>query len=373
MATRRGVPGSGSRANRSAPSRPAPRGGTGAADPSPSRKRAPGKRTRTAFVTGATGFIGINLIDALVAAGWEVTALHRPTSDLKQLAKRPVARAVGNIVEPATLSGLVPEGADAVFHCAADLNVWSRGNELQYLINVEGTRNVVAAALAAGARRFVHTSSVSAWGLIDGRIDETVKQRGWDSWINYQRTKWLAEEEVREGIGKGLDAVILNPCQVVGAYDVHGWGRMIRMVDAGTLPGVPPGSGSFAHVGAVARAHIAAAEKGGTGENYLLGGADHSYAEFVATIARILGRRKRRFVVPAPLLMLSARLGAFRALFTGREPTVTPEGARLAIRRQFADCSKAVRELGYEIVPLDDMVHECIDWLRRGALIAPPS
>ncbi len=324
---------------------------------------------RIAFVTGGAGFLGINLIDALLAQGWRVTALHRPTSDLEQLSRRKVTLAPGDIAVASTLASAIPQKPDAVFHVAASLNQWSRRNELQYIINVEGTRNVVGAALEAGAKRFIHTSSISAYGLQPGRITESAEQLGRVSWINYQRTKYLAEEEVRAGLKRGLDAVILNPCNIIGAYDTTGWARIIRLIDQGKLPGAPPGAASFCDVGEVALAHVAAVDRGRTGENYLLGGVDTSYLEMIGTIGRLLGKDVPARPKPAWLLYLAARIGGFGAVFTGREPRITREMAGLVTRNLFADCAKAEAELGYASVPLDRMLAGSIAWLRSEGLI----
>jgi nucleoside-diphosphate-sugar epimerase len=329
----------------------------------------PGAKPRTAFVTGGTGFLGINLIDRLLAEGWTVTALHRAGANVDELKARKVALAEGDVTDPGSLARAMPKDVDAVFHAAASLNMWSRKNAEQHAINVDGTRNLVEAAIAAGAKKLVHTSSISVYGIQTGKIDETAEQRGRISWLGYQRTKFLAEEEVRAGIGRGLQATILNPCNIIGAYDQTGWARLIRMVADGSLPGVPPGSASFAHVGEVAKAHVAAVEAGGVGENYLLGGVDDSYLNMVRTIGRLLDRK-----VPAkPLapwkLRVFARLAVALAAVTGKEPRVTPEGAALGSRYLFADCAKAERALGYKAVPLEAMLQESIDWLRGRGLI----
>lgn len=326
-------------------------------------------RSRHAFVTGGTGFLGINLIDRLLAQGWRVTALHRPTSDLKQLRRRNVTLAAGDIAVASTLAAAMPAKPDAVFHVAASLNQWSRHNDLQHLVNVQGTANVVEAALQAGAKRFIHTSSISVYGLQPGRITESAEKRGRTSWINYQRTKYLAEAEIGKGLKNGLDAVILNPCNIIGAHDATGWARIIRLIDEGKLPGAPPGAASFCDVGEVAQAHIVAVDKGRTGENYLLGGIDTSYLEMIGVIGRLLGREVPMRAKPAWQLHLAARIGGLIAGFTGRQPRITREMAGLVTRNLFADCAKAEAELGYASVPLERMLAGSIDWLRGEGLI----
>lgn len=325
---------------------------------------------RTAFVTGANGFLGLNLVEALLAQQWKVLALHRAGSDIAYLRKLAAERVVGDINDRDSLMRVLPKGADAVFHVAGDLNLWSRMNAAQDRVNIEGTRQVAGAALAAGAKRFVHTSTISVYGLQPGRIDETAEKQGRDSWINYQRSKFLAEEEVRKAIARGLDAVIVNPASILGRYDRTGWARIIRLVHERRLPGVPPGKASFCHAAEVARAHVAAAERGRRGENYLLGGTDASFHELVRVIGEVTGRPVPSRPTPAWLLRAAARIRTLVAAVTGRHPALTPETVGLVTREMQCDSGKAMRELGYRAVPLSAMVRESYDWLRQEGFIA---
>lgn len=326
---------------------------------------------KSAFVTGATGFVGLNLVEQLARAGWRVTALHRAASELAPLRGLPVGLAEGDVTDLASLREAVPEGVDAFFHVAADTSLWSRRAAAQNRVNVAGTANAVTAALAAGARRFVHTSSWNAWGWVLGTevLDEATPQRGERSWIAYDRSKALAEREVRAGMARGLAAVLVSPAHVLGRYDRHNWARLIRLVHQGRLPGVPPGSGSFCHAEQVALAHIAAAERGRSGSNYLLGGTDASFLEVVRTIGAITGRRVPRRPLPAWAVKALARAYAVRALVTGREPDLTPEGAALVTARVRIASDLAERELGYRPVPLRVLLEDSYRWLSSRGLL----
>jgi nucleoside-diphosphate-sugar epimerase len=326
----------------------------------------------TAFVTGATGFVGLNLVEQLLARGWRVIALHRASAELKYLARLPAERAVGDVTDADSLLRALPERVDAVFHVAGDLSLWSPRNAEQDRVNIEGTRNMVQAALERGARRFLHTSSISVWGMVRGRIDERVPQLGRYSTVNYQRSKFLADEEVRAGIARGLDAVILCPGSILGPYDTRGYARLAMMVAAGTLPGVPPGSLSFCHVREVAAAHIAAVARGRTGQNYLLAGTDASFLELVREIGAATGKAVPSRATPAWLLKAIGALGGVGGRLTGREPRITPEAARLATRVVSCDSSKAMRELGFRVVPLREMVRDCVAWLTAEGLLRGP-
>lgn len=329
----------------------------------------------TAFVTGATGFVGLNLVEQLVAAGWDVTALHRPSSDLTRLRRFPVRLVEGDLGDPDALERAVPPEVGAVFHVAGNTSMWRRAAARQTRDNVTGTANMVAAALAARARRFVFTSSWNAWGWVLGAeaLSEEMPQRGRDSWIPYDRSKALAEEEVRKGMARGLAAVILNPAHIVGRYDAHNWARMIRLVHQRRLPGVPPGAGTFCHAEQVALAHIAAAGRGRVGENYLLGGADATFLEMVRIIGELAGRKVPQRALPAPLVKALARIYAVRGALAGREPDLTPESAALVTARVRVASRKAETELGYQAVPLRRMLEDSYRWLGQEGLLEADS
>ena len=141
--------------------------------------------TQTAFVTGATGFLGLNIIQQLTEQGWQVTALHRPSSNLAHLKRFPVTLAVGEVEDAASLDRAMPAGLDAVFHVAGDVSFWSGHRARQFKSNVEGTRNMASAARRKGARRFVHTSTIAVYGTPPGPFDETAPHLGKASPIGY--------------------------------------------------------------------------------------------------------------------------------------------------------------------------------------------
>jgi nucleoside-diphosphate-sugar epimerase len=333
----------------------------------------PANPPRTAFVTGATGFLGLNLVRQLCEGGWDVIALHRPQSDLKYLQRLPVRRAVAAIEDQAALDEAMPAGVDVVFHTAADVSYWSGHRARQTRTNVDGTRNVVDVALRRGVKKFVHTSSTSIYGLPRKPVDETAPHLGRGSWFNYQHTKVLAEDAVRAGITRGLDAVFLNPANIVGPYDLHNWSRLIRMATQGRLRLVPPGGGSFCHVAEVARAHVAAVSRGRTGENYILAGANASYAELIGTLGEIMQRKLSTRVVPKRLFKGFGRILSLVSRFTGREPFVTLEGAAYMSANLICRDDKAVRELGYRAVPLRTMLEDCYRWMEAEGLLAVPA
>ncbi len=325
---------------------------------------------RTAFVTGGTGFVGTNLVHALASAGWRTVVLRRPTSDLRHLAGLPVEFAEGDVTDLASLRRAIPEGTDAVFHIAASISFWSRRDAEQTRVNVDGTRNAVAAARERGVKRFVHTSSIAAYGVHRNVIDEETPSTAERAPANYPRTKWLAEVEVRRGIDAGLDAVILNPANIVGPYDRHGWAKTFPAIARRQVPFLLPGRASWCHVREVVQAHIAAFERGRTGANYLLGGAEATFADFVRTIGEILGCAVPTHVLPPRVVRAMAVLAWIPARWASREPLITPEIMRIGCMDMVCSSDRAQRELGYRPVSLREMLEDCNRWLVAEGLLA---
>ena len=325
--------------------------------------------SKKAFVTGATGFLGSNLTEELCSAGYRVTALHRPASNLRFLARLGASRVIGSITDKAALEDAMEEDLDCVFHVAANTSVWSRNNDVQTRENVDGTRNVLSVALAKGAKRFVYTSSCTVFGLGEGPFDENSPLLGRSSPINYIRTKSLADDLVRETATRGLPAVVMRPAHILGRYDRSNWATMIRLVAQGRLPGIPSGSGCFCNGREVARAHVRAAERNGEFEAFVLGGPRASFVELVRIIGEVTGKKVPKRAVPEFILRLAGYAYVAMSALTGREPRATPEGIALAVHDLRVDDSKARRKLGYAHVPLEESVNESYEFLRAEGLL----
>jgi len=327
---------------------------------------------KTAFVTGGTGFVGQNLVEHLAGSGWDVIALHRPSSRLTHLRNYPIRLAEGSVEDMASLERAMPEDVDAVFHVAGDTSQWSGHKQRQWHTNVVGTRSLVAAALAKRCKKFVHTSSTAAYGLQTEPFDEAAPKLGRDS-FNYQHSKWMAEEEVLAGIDQGLDAVILNPANVVGRYDWGTWSTFIRLAANNQLFRLPPGSACYCDVGAVVRAHAAAVDRGQTGHNYLLGGDAASYAEIAQLVGKLIGQPNKTPVGRSIALRLAGRVSEWASMITRKEPMISPESAAMLSANVICRSDKAASELDYRPVPVETMLKECIDWMVDEGLMDLPS
>lgn len=326
--------------------------------------------SKTAFLTGASGFVGSHLARQLHEQDWHVHVLARSTSRMSETDDLPLTVHAGDITDPDSLRQAIPQNTDAVFHVAASTNFWSRRNHQQTRINADGTANMIDAAIAAGARRFIHTSSFVTWGFPGGEFnEESERSTRWD-WINYVRTKHQAETRVLAAEADGLlDAVILNPANVLGPGDWHNWSRIIRILKQGKLPAAPPGGGNFCDVREVAAAHVRAFEKGRSGEKYLLGGHFERIGKVMERAGEILDCPVPRIVMPAWLFPPLARVIAPFAALGGAEPDITPESAAMASHDIRCDSSKAERELDYRAVPVEDMLRDTIDWMNEKGLL----
>jgi nucleoside-diphosphate-sugar epimerase len=320
----------------------------------------------TVLVTGASGFVGAHVVRELRAAGCLVRALsRRPEADasIATLGAEPVR---GDLDDEAALRRAV-DGCDAVFHLAGDTRLWAPYAARIAETNLGGTERLLRAAEAAGVGAFVHTSSTSAWShRVEGVIDEAVPQAGATSWVAYERSKWAGEQAVRRSV---LPWVVLNPSHILGPGDRRNWARLIMMIDRGTLPGVPPGAGSFADVREVARAHVQAWQRGRFGQGYLLGGEHASFVDFARRVGERLGRRTPSRPLPRWLLTGLAHASDAWGRLRRREPDVTPEGAALTSHRLQVDSGRAVRELGYRITPLDALLDDTIAWMRAEGMV----
>ena len=323
---------------------------------------------KTAFVTGGTGFIGINLIQLLVDEGWDVTALYRPTSNITYLKSLPIKLAEGSITDRQSLQAAIPEGTGVVFHVAGDTNFWSKQNARQNAINIDGTRNMIDAAASKGVETFIHTSSTSAWGRVKGVVTEDTPQAGTDSWINYERSKHLGE---LEGIGRGMKVVVLNPGGVAGPYDASSWGRLFFLLRDNALPVAAPGTVTISHVDDIVKAHLTAVTQGRNGERYILASDDVAMVDLIDEIARVSGIAKAPKQAPAFVFKLVGRLSVMVAALTGKEPDVTPEiAASLTTTGTSYSSQKAIDELDYRFQPMTVAIQDNYDWLVKEGLLA---
>jgi dihydroflavonol-4-reductase len=316
------------------------------------------------LVTGGTGFVGSQLVAALVRRGDIVRVLRRASSSLVALAGLPVEHCLGDILEPAAVADAVA-GSDMVFHVAALSSYWRARRADVYRVNVEGTRIVMQACLAARVRRVVHTSSVAAIGIQPHSrpADEATPFDARSATFAYADSKHRAEEEVRRAVAQGLDAVIVNPAVVFGAGDHYMIsGSALVEFCRGHVPANPPGGTCVVDVDAVVQGHLAAAERGRSGERYILGGENLSHLRLTQIMGEVIGRRAPALVLPRWALAPAAiAVDAYNRI-SPQPPKVSGEQLRLMALDLFFDSSKAVRELAYPLMPFRGAVEKAYRW-----------
>src|SRR5437867_4805826 len=325
------------------------------------------------FVTGASGFIGANLIHELLTRGHPVKALLRSASDLRGLKGADFEGVNGDVSNREKLVAAM-HGCDWCFHVAASYHLWLRDYAPMYAANVEGTRNVIEAAVAAGCSRIVYTSTVGCIGLpraINGVVtptDETTPVSESQMSNHYKLSKWRAELVARELAAKGAPVVIVNPSAPVGPRDVKPTptGQVIVDFLNRAMPAYLDTGLNWVHVRDVALGHILAAEKGRVGERYILGHANGNWTmrEAFAVLQEITGVRAPRTRIPYVVALLAARVDESLSFFTGKPPKAPLAGVRMAKYKMFFNPAKAIRELCLPHTPPRQALTDAVEWFR---------
>lgn len=327
----------------------------------------------TVFLTGASGFVGGALLRRLTQAGFTVRALVRPTSRRDHLADSGAEIIEGDLRDRSCIFSAI-SGCRFVFHVAADYRLWSRGRSETFASNLDGTRHVMEAALAAGVERIVYTSSVATLTLpAHGSVsDESASLPEREGVGAYKRSKIAAEELVRAMVAeRGLPAVIVNPSTPIGPGDLRPTptGRIIVEAASGRIPMFVETGLNLVHVDDVASGHLAALQYGRIGERYILGGENVLFSRMLADIADIVGRRPPRLRIPWYATLPVACVSEALALFSGREPLATLNGVRMSRHHMFFTTAKAERELQYRARPYREALQDAVRWFHdRGYL-----
>jgi dihydroflavonol-4-reductase len=325
------------------------------------------------FLTGATGFLGSHVARVLSQQGADLRLLVRSTSNLKNLEGLHAETATGDLRDPASLEKAI-SGCDTVFHVAADYRLWVRDPQEMYRSNVEGTRAVLEAARKAGVRRVVYTSSVATMGFTrnGNPADEDSPVALADMIGHYKRSKFLAEEVAIDAGRSGMHVVIVNPTTPVGEQDIKPTptGRIILDFLKRKFPAYVETGLNLVYVGECARGHIAALEKGRTGERYILGGENLTLKQILDKLAAITGLSSPSVKLTYFVAFAAAAVDeTVTGRILGREPRATIDTVRMGRKKMFASSAKAERELGWKLVPVEDALRRAVDWFRSNGYV----
>jgi dihydroflavonol-4-reductase len=325
------------------------------------------------FVTGGTGFVGSAVVRKLLAAGHEVRALVRPRSNTRMLDGLPVERVGGDLGDVAVLAQVMT-GCDWVFHVAALYAYWGYTWDEFQQTNVEGTRRVMEVAQRSGVKRVVHTSSIATLGIPDdGSPGDEETPVTLDDMIGYyKRSKFLAEEVVREFARDGLPVVIVNPAAPVGVGDHKPTqtGKMILNYLNGKMPAYVDTGLTIVDVDDVAEGHLLAIEKGKVGERYILGGDNLSLKQVLDILAEISARPPVKMKIPRLVAMAWAYVDTTLARLNPRHvPVATPEAVRVSSKREYFSSAKAIRELGFRYIPAREALRKAVEWYQQNGYV----
>ena len=319
------------------------------------------------LVTGATGFVGNHVARALLKRGESVRLLVRTTSNLSWLAGLKYETAVGDLRDRASLDAAV-KGCSMLFHVAADYRFDVSDPTDVYRSNVEGTRDLLVAAGNAGVKRIVYTSTVGCIGLIKGGVGVESTPVSLDLMVGtYKRTKFQAEQVALELAAKGLPIVIVNPTAPIGEYDNKPTptGEMIVRFLKRKMPAVIDTGLNLIDVHDCAEGHVLAAEKGRIGERYILGCRNMTLMEICQALGKISGVPPPTRHIPYALAYTAGWFNTKFALLIGKTPTISLEGVRMARKRMWVDCSKAVKELNLPQTPPEEPLARAVAWYRE--------
>jgi dihydroflavonol-4-reductase len=324
------------------------------------------------FVTGASGFVGANLVHELCRAGHEVRALVRPESNLKGLQGAEFQSFQGELKDAGSIEKAI-QGCDWCFHVAANYHLWLRDYAPMYAANLEGTRNVLRAAWEAGCSRIVYTSTVGCIGLpprekpIPTNEATPVSERQMRN--DYKRSKWLAEQAALELVKEGAPVVIVNPSAPIGPRDVKPTptGKVIVDFLNRQMPAYLDTGLNWVHVRDVAAGHILAAEKGRIGERYILGHAEGNWSmkQTFQVLEELTGVPAPRRRIPYWVALTAAHLSEAVARFTGKAPQATLAGVRMARYKMFFSPAKAIGELGLPQTPPQKALQDAVEWFHQ--------
>jgi len=318
---------------------------------------------RSALVTGAAGFVGINLVDVLRRSGWTVRTLDRvPLAGIETAG---IDQRIGDVRDPEAVADAVA-GVDVVVHLAARITLASHDPEA-WEINVVGPATVAEAAVAAGIPRMVHCSSVHAFDLARAlpRLNELSPRAVDPSRPVYDRSKYAGEQEVRRRVDAGLDATIVNPTGVIGPIDL-GPSRMNLVIDSaarGRLPVVVHGGFDWVDVRDVVLALVAAVEHGAAGENHLVGGHRASALHIGRFAAALNGHLGPVAALPGRLALWAAPAGERVSAWFGRD-VFTPASIGTLVDDPIVESDRARAVLGHEPRPLADTVRDTVRWFE---------
>lgn len=322
------------------------------------------------FVSGATGFIGIQLVKRLAAAGHTVHALYRSEAKADLIRLPGVRLFKGDIMDKESLD-LALENCEEAYHTAAFAGVWSKERDLVYRLNVDGPLNVLECAGRKGVRRVVLTSTAGILGPSSGEAVHEDSPEPHAFFTDYEASKFQLEQKLLGRADGDPEVVIVNPTRVYGPgylSESNGVTRMIKQYVEGNwrfIPGSGNSSGNYVHVEDVVTGHLLAMEKGVAGERYVLGGENISYLQLFEYVREVSGVRKKLYRIPLWVMLTAAGIMLLLSRISGRPPLIVPNLVRKFNHNWIVSSQKAIRELGYRPMDARTGIRHTVQWIKN--------
>ena len=320
------------------------------------------------IVTGATGLLGNALVRELVSRGRNVKAFVRKTSDTVCFNGCEVEKLYGDVLD---LDSLVRafKGAENIYHLASVISIMPGPNKSLREVNLTGAKNVIKACFQSGIKRLIYTSSIHAFKEVENvsTIDESLPFDPFNPMGEYNRTKAMASLAVKEAVRKGLDAVIVCPTAVIGPYDfkISNLGSLVIEYCSKRQKIIIDGAYDFVDVRDVAVGHILAAEKGKTGETYILSGQRLTIPELMSVLEDLTGIPAPKHKLPLWLAYAVAFVTPVYYKLSGNKPIFTTYSVKTVKSNSFISHKKASEELGYSTRPIRETIEDNIKWFKE--------
>lgn len=325
------------------------------------------------LVTGPDGVLGSNLVRELLARNYTVSVLLEHGKDPITLKDLPITKYHGNILDPSVLNDAF-QNKKIVFHCAAATSVFPAKNEIVNKVNIEGTQNVIDAALKHNLERVIYVGTANSFGYGSTHEEPGHEKNPYKSakyGLDYMDSKYKAQQLILKAVKEqGLPALIVNPTFMIGPYDSRpSSGAMVLAIHSGKVPGYTTGGKNYVAVKDVATAMANAITMGRIGECYIAGNVNLGYKEAFDLIAKTINAKAPTRKLSSFAVILYGAANSFFARIFKYYPAVTKELATISTENHFYSVEKARKELLLPQTPLEIAVQECFDWFKENGYL----
>jgi dihydroflavonol-4-reductase len=326
------------------------------------------RKLKKVLLTGADGFLGSNIVRELLARGYSVRAFVEAGKTLFTLKELDIELVFGDILSPSDTMNAA-ENCNYIIHAAASTSIWPPRSEITRRVNIDGTRNIIEAALVKGTERLIHIGTANSFGF-GSKSHPGTELNPYKAFCyksDYIDSKYEAHKLVLDSVkNHGLDAVIVNPTFMLGPFDSKpSSGAMILAVAQGKVPGYTRGGRNYIHVRDAAKGVVNALEKGEKGESYILGNQNLSYREIFKLIAETIGTKTPELYFPPPLSLCMGYILTLFSKIAGKPPLVSVAMAQISNDEHYFTAAKAIMKLELPQTDIRTAVTDAFGWFKE--------